>query len=240
MKLVLGWFYPNLMSIYGDRGNIIALEYRCKQRGIEFEVVPIEIDKKEDLSRFDILFFGGGQDKEQSIISEDFIGYKKDMQGFHKSNKPMLAICGGYQLLGNYFITKDEKKIPGLGLLDFYTKASDTRMIGNVIIKTNFLSDKIVGFENHSGKTYLGKEKAFADVTLGNGNNGEDKTEGVVSNGIIGTYLHGPILPKNPEFGDWLIKKALDIKYKDNIQVSSINDELEARARDSIINKLKG
>lgn len=240
MKIILGWLYPNLMNLYGDRGNIIALEYRCKKRGIDFEVKNIEIGQKIDFTKIDLLFFGGGQDKEQLFVAKDLLERGKHISNFYNDQKPMLAICGGYQLLGKYFLTKDNEKILGLGLLDFYTKGGDTRMIGNIVIESNDLKiSKIIGFENHSGKTYLGNgTKSFGSVIKGYGNNGEDKKEGVISNNFIGTYMHGPLLPKNPQLTDWFIKTSLENKYKKQINLTIINDNFEQKARNYMYNKI--
>jgi len=237
MKIILGWLYPKLMNLYGDRGNVIALQYRCKKRHIDFEVKNIEIGQRCDLLEIDILFFGGGQDKEQIIVGEDLIDRKKDIENFYNNQKPMLAICGGYQLLGKYFLTKDNNKIKGIGLLDFYTVGGDKRMIGDIVIKSTKLNMvNIVGFENHSGKTYLGKElESFGEVIKGFGNNGEDEKEGVFSKNFVGIYMHGPILPKNPDLTDWFIQKTLEKKYNKKIILDKINDDLEYTARDFII-----
>jgi len=237
MKIILGWLYSKSMNLYGDRGNIIALSYRCKKRNIDFEIINIEIGEKNDLTEIDMLFFGGGQDKEQILVARDLLLRKKQIECFYNEQKPMLAVCGGYQLLGKYFLTKNYKKIEGLGLLDFYTVGGDKRMIGDIIVESDKLNIfKIVGFENHSGKTYLGSNVlALANVLKGFGNNGEDGKEGVTSNNFIGTYMHGPLLPKNSELTDWFIQKTLEQKYKKTIELDKINDNLEYMARDFII-----
>jgi CobQ-like glutamine amidotransferase family enzyme len=152
----------------------------------------------------------------------------------------MLAICGGYQLLGKYFLTKDDKKILGLGLLNFYTKGGDTRMIGNIVIESHDLKlSKIIGFENHSGKTYLRDGiKSFGNVIKGYGNNGEDMKEGVMSNNFIGTYMHGPLLPKNSDLTDWFIKTSLEQKYKKHIKLNKIDDIFEQNARNYMYSRI--
>jgi len=239
MKLTLGWFYPKLMNLYGDRGNIIALAYRCRKRNIELEIENINIGNKIDLNKFDLLFFGGGQDKEQIMVAEDLKKYQNDLRNFYNQNRPMLAICGGYQLMGAYFLTSEGRKIHGLGILDFFTRACEKRMIGNIAIKCSFLdNDILVGFENHSGKTFLtNNQESLGQVIKGFGNNGVDKNEGIKSKNFIGTYLHGPILPKNPELADWFIQTALEIKYNKKIKLEAIDDNLEQKAKNYIYKK---
>ncbi len=236
MKLTIGWLYSKTMNLYGDRGNIIALVYRAKKRNIAVEVKEFEVDQKLDLSNIDLLFFGGGQDKEQFVVASDLQTKKTQIQKFYDQNKPMLAICGGYQLLGKYFKTKEGKIIKGIDILNLYTVGSDKRMIGNVEIKTNFLVNNLTGFENHSGKTFLTNLKeTLGKVVRGFGNNGSDGLEGIKSNNFIGTYLHGPILPKNPELADWLIEKALEIKYNKPIKLIKLDDALENKAHSEAI-----
>lgn len=236
MNLTIGWLYPKTMNLYGDRGNIIALVYRAKKRNIEVKIKEFEIDEKFDINDIDLLFFGGGQDKEQFAVARDLEKKKQEIKKFYNQNKPMLAICGGYQLLGKYFKTKDGKIIKGTDILNLYTVGSDKRMIGNVEIKTNFLKNTLTGFENHSGQTFLGnKEDNLGKVVKGFGNNGEDGLEGIKSNNFIGTYFHGPILPKNPELADWLLEKALKIKYNKQIKLNKLDDALENKAHSEAI-----
>jgi len=236
MKITLAWLYPKNMNLYGDRGNIIALCYRAKQRNIEIEIKNINIAGKFIPDEIDLAFFGGGQDKEQLMVAKDFLDKKQEIIKFYQAEKPMLAVCGGYQLLGDYFLTNDKKKINGLGIFRMITVGSKERMIGNISIKSRLLgNDKIVGFENHSGKTMLeDKEESLGQVIKGYGNNGDDKTEGIKSNNFIGTYLHGPLLPRNPKLADWLIAKALEIKYNKAIKLAEIDDDWENKARESV------
>lgn len=232
ISLNLAWLYPKEMNLYGDRGNIIALSYRCAKRDIKLTIKKIGIADKMDLGQIDLIFFGGGQDKQQMAVALDLQTKKKAMVDFYNANKPLLAICGGYQLLGEYFMTNDKKKIPGLGILKLITIGSNKRMIGNVTIQSEKLKTKIIGFENHSGKTCLEDEgQSLGNVLRGYGNNGDDQTEGIISNNFIGTYLHGPLLPRNPKMADWLIQKALEVKYGKTIMLEKINDDLENKAR---------
>ncbi|KKP59483.1 MAG: hypothetical protein UR54_C0027G0005 [Candidatus Roizmanbacteria bacterium GW2011_GWA2_34_18] len=245
MQINIGWLYPDLMSTYGDRGNIIALSYRLKKRGIKPIVHKISVDEpKELISEMDIIFMGGAQDKQQEIVNVDLKNNKgKYLKKAIAQGVPGLFVCGAYQFLGKYYKAADQTIIEGLGIFDLYTEnpGSDvSRCIGNIIIESKLFPDvKLVGFENHGGRTYLADKKlAFAQVFQGFGNNGEDKTEGIYYKNSFGTYLHGPILPKNPELADYLIKKAVERKYGKNVKLAKINSRWENKARSWVIDKL--
>ncbi|MEX0621628.1 MAG: glutamine amidotransferase [Candidatus Woykebacteria bacterium] len=240
-RLNIGWLYPRQMSTYGDRGNILTIWRRAAWRGIKTTVREIGLKEKVDPIRFDIYFFGGGQDQAQRSVSEDLQKYKRDdLRKAARLGAVFLGICGGYQLMGHYYQPFNEPQLPGLGLLDVVTVASNDRMIGNIVIELNskldaHLEKSIVGFENHSGKTYLGKKSIpLGNIVVGYGNNGEDRTEGAVQENCFGCYLHGPVLPKNPHFADFLIKKALKRKYRD-INIDPLDDTLELSSHNSAI-----
>lgn len=222
--------YPDLLNLYGDRGNILCLKQRIERRNIKTEVTEIKMGDKFNPDEADIIFIGGGQDFEQDVLLKDLKGDKEKSIAFAiESGKTLLAICGGYQMLGKYYKTFDGVQMDFIGALDFYTVGAKERMIGNYAFKTDEGID-IVGFENHSGKTYLGKNiKPLGRVLSGFGNNGEDKTEGAIYKNTFCTYSHGPVLPKNPEFADLLIKKALLTKYGDD-EIITLNDEFEQKA----------
>lgn len=246
MKLIIGWLYPDLMNTYGDRGNIITLSYRINSRGIKSVILPISLkDEAELILKTDILFMGGAQDKQQEIVNKDLIENKGQFLRKKIENEtPGLYVCGAYQFLGKYYKAADGKIIKGLNIFDLYTESPGIkakRLIGDLIVESDFFPNKkLVGFENHTGRTFLGKKVLpFARVIKGYGNNGEDKTEGMIYKNSIGTYMHGPILPKNPELADWLIKKAVEIKYKKKIQLKKINDQLENKARYKILSLYK-
>lgn len=225
MKLVIGYLYPDLMNIYGDTGNIIALKKRAEWRGIKVEIKNISLKEKVKRGECDIYFFGGGQDQQQSLVASDLesSGKGKIIKQEVERGIPLLAICGGYQLLGEYYKPHNSPKLRGVGLFPAYTVAGDKRMIGNIVIETMF--GKLVGFENHSGQTYLKKNAMPLGMVLsGFGNNGEDKTEGCVYKNAIGCYMHGSLLPKNPALADWLLQKALNMKFK------PLDDILELKA----------
>lgn len=238
MKLVIGYLYGDLMNIYGDTGNITALKKRALWRGIEVEVKNVSVGDKLKKGDADIFFFGGGQDQAQGVVASDLesSGKGKVIKTEIERGVPLLSICGGYQLLGEYYKPHNSPKLPGVGLFPAYTKASFDRMIGNIVIESMF-SD-LVGFENHSGKTYLRKGAApLGMVIKGFGNNGKDKSEGCVYKNAIGCYMHGSILPKNPKLADWLIKKALEVKYKKPIELESLDDTLELQAHNSAVKR---
>jgi len=229
MELTLAHLYPRQMNIYGDQGNIIALKYRCEKRQIKLIVKPIDLKTPLPNGSFDILFGGGGQDQQQALISQDLLSRKKILTQAFNHQIPMLTICGSYQLFGAYFQPTNGPKIPGLNLLDAYTIASTKRKIGNIIIKSKF--SYLVGFENHSGNTFLsGSTKPLGKVIKGFGNNGQDKTEGAVKNNLFGCYLHGSLLPKNPVFCDHLIQTALENKYS-SVKLKPLSDQFENQAR---------
>lgn len=247
-KLIIGWLYPELMSTYGDRGNIIVLTKRCEWRGIKVEIKKLDVgfDHKQ-LAICDMLFMGGAQDRQQTIVAKDLRLKIKDLREMIEDGIPGLYICGAYQFLGKYYKEADGTIIQGLDILDLYTEnpgENHPRLIGNIVIEPNILNTKykilntIVGFENHGGRTYLGKGiEPLGKVIKGFGNNGEDHTEGVIYKNSFGTYLHGPILPKNPHLADYLIKLALEKKYKSAIELKPLDDSLEWQAHDFVVRR---
>jgi len=237
--------YPDLLNIYGDRGNIIALKKRSEWRDIKINIFNISLSDPFIPENYDIIFLGGGQDYEQEIIQNDLIKNKgNEIINAIANNKIFLCICGGYQLLGNYYKTSNNKEIKFLGALDLWTISSSKRMIGNYIFECDFLKTdsfdgKIVGFENHSGKTYLGTNiKPLGKIIKGYGNNSEDGFEGAIYKNVFCTYSHGSLLPKNHIFTDYLISLALKEKYTDFIGLKSLDDEFEKLAHNSMIKKI--
>ena len=213
VSLELAYLYPKLLNIYGDRGNVLTLFFRCQVRGINLNVTTIDLGENLQGKDFDIFFIGGGQDQQQVLVSNDLQTKKKWLVGLIENNVICLAVCGGYQLFGKYYKASDGSEIPGIEALDLYTVAGGKRMIGNVLCKEIESQETITGFENHSGKTYLGNSvKPFAKIIHGGGNNGEDSFEGARYKNVFGTYLHGSLLPKNPYLSDKLIRLALERK----------------------------
>lgn len=253
-KLTIGYLYPELMNIYGDTGNIICLEKRCEWRDIEVEIKNISIDDPLKEKDCDLYFFGGGQDQSQNAVAKD-LKQKADMLRKEvERGVPILSICGGYQLLGEYYQPYEGARLMGANIFPVFTKASTERMIGNIVISsqfivhgktqqshdepTNQLTMNLVGFENHSGKTFLKPGATpLGTVIKGFGNNGEDKTEGIIYKNSIGCYMHGSLLPKNPKLADWLIQKALEVKYGEQIELAPLSDDLENKAHQSVIKK---
>ena len=239
LKLTIAHLYPKLLNIYGDFGNVLALKRRCEYRNIDCEVVSVNVGDEIDIEKNDIYFIGGGQDKQQIEVSEEMQNRKEVLTQVANDGRVFLAICGGYQLLGKYYQPHDGEKLLGIGVLDAYTVAGDTRFIGNVTAETDFLEPKtLVGFENHAGLTYLEEGTVpLAKVVVGNGNNSKDGGEGARKNNVFGTYLHGSVLPKNPHFTDYLIKTALEVKYQKPIELEKLDDTIEMNAHNDLINK---
>lgn len=244
MRLNLVHLYPEQMNIYGDNGNIAALLYRLKKRNITVTLKNIGLKNPLPLGSFDLLFSGGGQDSQQQLIAPDLLRRKSVLQKACLARIPMLTVCGAYQLFGHYFQPFSGPKMPGLGIFDAYTIASKQRKIGNILIhlssKISNLSSNLVGFENHSGNTFLSKNsQALGQVIHGFGNNGQDKTEGCQINNAFGGYLHGPLLPKNPHFCDYLIQTALSVKYRRRVKLAPLDDRLEWQAHDAAVKRTR-
>jgi CobQ-like glutamine amidotransferase family enzyme len=208
--------YPDLMNIYADRGNLLLLERRCGWRGIGFEVTAAGLGEPIDPEAHDLFYLGGGQDRDQLLCAQDLVATKRDaLHAAAAADKVVLGVCGGYQLLGHSYAFGNEE-VPGVGLVDLRTVRSETgpRLIGNVAIEVDLPGTDarrvLAGFENHGGRTHLGPgERPLGRVLRGHGNSGDSGFEGVIRDGVIGTYLHGPLLPKNAWFADWLVERAL-------------------------------
>jgi lipid II isoglutaminyl synthase (glutamine-hydrolysing) len=230
MKLTICWLYGDTMNIYGDRGNVLALVHRCKWRGIDAEIVTFGVGEELDPERMDIYFWGGGQDREQIPVSGDLRGPKGEiLRRELEDGAPMVTVCGGYQLLGKYYRPHDHEELPGIGFFDAWSEAGPERFIGNVVVDSDEFGS-LVGFENHSGLTYLGPTaEPLGRVRIGRGNNGKDGTEGCRRLNAIGCYLHGALLPKNPRVSDFLIRSALERRYGVT-ELEPLNDDLEATA----------
>lgn len=240
MELTICHLYPDLLNVYGDVGNVLILKHRASLRNISVNIINCSQGDILDPNNTDIIFFGGGQDFEQSIVSDDLKDLKKQpLTKYIEDGKVLLAICGGYQLLGKYYTAPNGEKIEGLGILDIYTEGGDTRFIGNTEIINEDFNETYVGFENHSGRTYINNYKPLGKCIHGYGNNGSDGYEGCIYKNTFGTYFHGSFLSKNPEFADRLLTLALQNKYGHDIILDSLTDEFELKAKQSIIEKLK-
>ena len=231
-KIRIAHLYPKLLNIYGDGGNILALKRRCEWRGVDIEIDEINVGRY-DIGHHDIYFIGGGQDVQQIEVSKELFKHKEFMTSERDRGAVFLGICGGYQLMGHYYQPHDGERLQGISLLDAYTVAGNKRFIGNVTVQADYLTpNTLVGFENHSGLTYLqGETKPLGKMLTGNGNNGQDKTEGARFKNVFGTYMHGSFLPKNPQFADYMIELALGEK------LSELDDTIELDTHNSLVNK---
>ena len=241
MELRICHMYPDVLNLYGDRGNVMCLQRRLAWRGIESTVERLPIGTDKSLSGFDLVFIGGGQDFEQQVLLEDLHrGKDREIRAAIEDGVAFLTICGGYQMLGHYYETYDGQRCDFIGAVDLVTVGSKTRMIGNYKFQCTPESggSLVVGFENHSGKTRLGSGvKPLGTVLAGFGNNGEDKTEGVRYRNVFGTYSHGPLLPKNPALCDFILRTALERKYG-KADLSPLDDAAELAAHDEMAGKI--
>ena len=232
MDLRIAFLYPELMNIYGDRGNILTLSRRAEWRGVDVQVDRVSIGDSIDPDYYDFYFFGGGQDKQQIAVSQDLQGQKGDaLKEAVERGAVVLSVCGGYQLLGKYYRPFDGDDLPGIGLFDAHTDAGNKRYIGNVLIRCALPGvGDIVAFENHSGCTFLGPGcTPLGESLIGGGNNGRDGTEGAIYKTAYGCYLHGSLLPKNPRLADYLLAQALKRRHGD-LQLPPLDDSLEDQA----------
>jgi lipid II isoglutaminyl synthase (glutamine-hydrolysing) len=256
MQITIGWLYPKLMSTYGDRGNVITIERRAQWRGYDVKVIPLDQNASpDDIKSVDVIVGGGAQDRQQEIVMRDLQGPKADaMRDKIENGTPGVFTCGSPQLLGHYYEPGFGQRIEGLGILDLFSihpGENTKRCIGNLVIEVTasrlvqeleaMIGTKpyLIGFENHGGRTKLGKVEALGKVVYGLGNNGEDGTEGAFYKNAIATYSHGPLLPKNPFVADWLIKTALRLKYQQEITLIPLNDTLAIQGREAMFNRLQ-
>ena len=226
--------YPDILNLYGDRGNIITMKRRLEDRGIKVNIDECSIGQPLNADKYDIFFIGGGQDFEQEVLLRDLSsGKAQDIRTAVEEEKTFLAICGGYQMLGEYYKTWDGVQLDFIGAIGVHTIGAKERMIGNYMFRTTPESGDtvVVGFENHSGKTYLSEQVAPLGMMLsGNGNNGEDKTEGARYKNVFGTYSHGSLLPKNPVLCDFILQTALNHRYDGAEPLAPLDDTLELNA----------
>lgn len=237
-RLVIGWLYGTRMNIYGDRGNVVALTRRAGWRDIDVEVREIGFGTAipEDV---DIFFWGGGQDQEQVNVARDMQGEKaRQLREAIDDGAAMLAICGGYQLLGHSYRPHEGDELPGVGVFDLTSVAGPERLTGNIVVNTDRWG-RLVGFENHSGLTHLGADvEPLGRVEIGHGNNGQDGTEGAIFKNAIGCYLHGALLPKNPRLADWLLECGLQHRYGDT-SLPPLDDTIEQQAHESAVQRAR-
>lgn len=206
--LTIMHLYPELLNLYGDSGNILVLSRRLAWRHIPYQVQEVHVGETPSFSDADIVFIGGGSDREQKIVCEALMKCRSELASYVEDGGVLAAVCGGYQLLGHYYQMGDEK-VQGLSLVDLYTTRGNPRLIGNIAINSPICAHPIVGYENHGGRTYLGDGVTpLGTVLHGHGNDGESGQEGCLYKHVLGTYIHGPLLPKNPGIADYLIEQA--------------------------------
>lgn len=246
-KLTIFHLYPDAMNLYGDLGNIVTLVRRMHERAIDVDLINIKRGDKADFKYADIVFLGGGQDRGQKAIAPDLAKRGKAIKSEVEKGLVCLTVCGGFQLFGKYFKTKDGEMIEGISVFDTYTVGSDIRCIGNTVLDISETAKNwkdgprtLVGFENHSGLTYLeGQTKPLGKVLIGYGNTGDKKDEGAIYKNCYGTYLHGPVLPKNPHFADHLILTALKRKYGQSAMLKKIDDSVEIAAHNAAVSRAR-
>lgn len=241
MKLKVLWMYHDMMDLYGDRGNIQVLKQRCIKRGIDIVVDTCGMHEEADIKAYHLVFIGGGADQEQRILASDLVKRKTQIEEAIKQHTFFLLICGGYQFFGQYYLDGNGNKIEGLNIASYYTESGDKqhRCIGNVAVEVTLDNEtfSVVGFENHGGQTQA-VSKPFAKVIQGHGNIWSGQFEGYYDGSILGTYLHGPLLPKNPKLADFIIKRALSKEYP-NVELQPLDDTLENQAQAKILERMK-
>ncbi len=247
MTLRICHLYPTLLSVAGDRGNLMAIQQRSAWRGLRTEVVEVGVGQSADFTACDLILFHGGQDKEMDVAARDLAGKTASLREAVESDVVVLAVCAGFQLLGHYYQPFSGPRLDGVGAIDITTEGSDTRYMNHIAIECDFArggTQTLVGFENHSGRTYLGPQaQPLGRVIAGGGNNGTDGQEGARYRQVYGTYLHGPVLPKNPWFTDHLIWQGLRHRYGEVAPLSPLPDGAEERAHDAALKmalRLKG
>ena len=240
MNLKICWMYHDLMDLYGDKGNIQVLKIRCQKRHIDCIVDTCSLGEEKDLCDYDLLFIGGGADKEQSLLVSDLLSRKANIQKAMDEGTFVLLICGGYQLFGQYYLDGDGSRIEGLGFFDYYTESAsrDIRCIGNIAIEVDVEKEKFqaVGFENHGGQT-KNVLTPLGRVLSGQGNSFDCGFEGFYNGQVLGTYMHGPLLPKNPQIADLILRKALKKRYGE-VMLEKLDDALEDKAREVMLGRI--
>jgi lipid II isoglutaminyl synthase (glutamine-hydrolysing) len=234
MKIVVAHLYPDYLNIYADRGNMAVLDRRAAWRGIGFDYRTVSVGETPTPGEADLYYVGGGQDREQALIAPDLAAKGPALAEAVAGGAALLAVCGGYQLLGRFYRDRSGAELPGVGFFPLHTVAGETRMIGDVLLECELTPGEprtLAGFENHAGRTFLEEgAEPLGRVAAGFGNNGEDGLEGCRVGRAIGTYLHGPLLPRNPWLADWLIAEALARRAGEPVELEPIAEEFEAHA----------
>ena len=236
-KLVICHLFPELLNLYGDGGNILTLAKRLEWRGIEADVREVPIAETPSFAEADVVFIGGGSDREQRIVCERLLAQRAELRAYTEDGGVLLAVCGGYQLLGHSYVMGEET-LEGLALVDLHTDRGIPRLIGNIAIESEVSPQPVVGYENHGGRTHLGPGvRPLGKVVFGHGNDGETGYEGCLERHIVGTYIHGPLLPKNPGVADYVIARALERRYG-SADLEPLDDAEELAANEVMYQRL--
>jgi lipid II isoglutaminyl synthase (glutamine-hydrolysing) len=231
VKIRVGHLYPDYLNIYADRGNIAVLRQRAERRGHGLEVTDIGVGENVHAGEIDLYYVGGGQDREQALIAPDIASKGPALAEAVAGGAAFLAVCGGYQLLGRHYRDRSGVELPGCGLLPLHTVAGERRMIGDVLLQCDWAGQTLAGFENHAGRTYLDSgAEPLGRVLSGFGNDGQSGYEGCREGRVVGTYLHGPLLPRNPWFADWILAEAAAHQVGEAPVFEPLHDELELQA----------
>ncbi|MBO7674584.1 MAG: glutamine amidotransferase [Atopobiaceae bacterium] len=235
--VTIAHLYPELLNLYGDSGNILVLRKRLLWRDLRCVVNEVHMGDKASLADADLVFIGGGSDREQTIVCDELRSMQSELRSYVEDGGVLLAVCGGYQLLGHSYLMGDEE-VRGLSLVDLYTDRGSPRLIGNVVVQSRICAQPIVGYENHGGRTHLGSGiEPLGSVLHGYGNDGTSGAEGCLYKNVIGTYVHGPLLPKNPGVADWLLARALERRYG-TAELPSLDDAEELAANRAMLDRL--
>lgn len=236
-RLCIAHLYPELLNLYGDSGNILVLRKRMEWRRMGCEVREVHVGDRPSFADVDLVFVGGGSDREQRIVCDYLQEERASLASFVEDGGVLLAVCGGYQLLGHSYLMGDEE-VRGLSLVDLYTDRGSPRLIGNVAVESRIANEPIVGYENHGGRTHLAPNvEPLGRVLHGYGNDGKSGQEGCLYRNVVGTYVHGPLLPKNPGVADWLIARALERKYG-TAELEPLDDTEELAANHVMASRL--
>ena len=238
-RLRVAHLYPELLNLYGDSGNVLVLRKRMEWRGIACEVHEVHMGERPTFGDADLVFVGGGSDRDQRTVAGELRAVGAELVSFVEDDGVLLAVCGGYQLLGHSYLMGDEE-VRGLSLVDLYTDRGSPRLIGNVVVESRISGQPVVGYENHGGRTHLGVGvEPLGRVLHGHGNDGESGYEGCLYRNVVGTYVHGPLLPKNPGVADWLIARALERRYG-VADLEPLDDSAELAANQVMCERLLG
>ena len=238
-SLRIAHLYPELLNLYGDSGNMLVLRKRLEWRNMACDLVEVHLGERPNLADTDIVFIGGGSDREQRIVCEELLRARTEIAAYVEDGGVLAAVCGGYQLLGHSYLM-DDQKVPGLSLVDLYTDRGTPRLIGNIAVRSRVAREPIVGFENHGGRTHLGAGvEPLGEVIRGFGNDGKSGREGCLYKNVLGTYVHGPLLPKNPGVADFLLARALERRYG-TPELEPLDDTIELEANRHMLERMNG